>query len=110
MDLYVFTDHFNEAETLYTTIRDKFQSDSLLGLLSSGLASAYSTSKDYKKAMIFYEKMLSKDSTDIGLYYQVANIHEKMGKYKTAIKEYKRIIKKDSTYTQAYIQIGIIQL
>lgn len=108
MDLYVFTDHFNQAETLYTTIKDRFQSDSLLSLLSSGLANAYSTSKDYKKAMIFYEKMLAKDSSDISLYYQVANIHEKMGKYKTAIKEYKRIIKRDSSYTQAYIQLGII--
>ena len=58
--------------------------------------------------MIFYEKMLYKDSNDIGLYYQVANLHEKMGKYYTAVKEYRKIIKKDSTYTLAYIQMGII--
>ena len=108
MDLYVYTENFNRAENLYDTIRARFQSDSLLGLLSSSLANAYSTSKEYKKALLFYEKMLTKDTGDIYVQYQIANLHEKMGRYKTAIKEYKRIIKKDSGYTQAYIQIGAI--
>ncbi len=108
MDLYVFTENFNKAETLYTTIREKFQSDSLVSLLSSGLANAYSTSKEYKKALIFYEKMIKKDSNDLSLRFQVANLHEKMKKYNQAVKEYNKILKKDSTYTQAYIQLGII--
>ncbi|MCI0716017.1 MAG: trypsin-like peptidase domain-containing protein [Chlorobi bacterium] len=108
MDLYVYTENFSRAENLYDTIRTRFQSDSLLGLLSSSLANAYSTSKEYKKALLFYEKMLTKDTGDIYVQYQIANLHEKMGKYKTAIREYRRIIKKDSGYTQAYIQIGAI--
>jgi tetratricopeptide (TPR) repeat protein len=108
MDLYVFTENFNKAEGLYTTIKDKFQSDSLLSLLSSSLANAYSTSKEYKKALVFYEKMAAKDSTDIYIRYQIANIHEKTGNFKKAVKEYNKIIKKDSSYTQAFIQLGVI--
>lgn len=108
MDLYVYTESFNKAETLYTTIKDKFQSDSLLSLLSSSLANAYSTSKEYKKALVFYEKMASKDSNDIYIRYQIANLHEKMQKYPEAVKEYKKIIRRDSTYTQAYISLGVI--
>ena len=108
MDLYVFTENFSKAENLYGTIKDKFQSDSLLGLLSSSLASAYSTSKEYQKALVFYEKIASKDTTDMSVRFQIANLHEKMKKYERAMKEYKNIIRKDSTYTQAYIQLGIM--
>jgi len=108
MDLYVYTDNFNRAEVLYDTIKTHFQSDSLLGLLSSSLANAYSTSKEYKKALMFYEKMLAKDTSDIYIQYQIAYINEKMGKYNKAIKEYNRIIQKDSSYIQAYIQLGSI--
>ena len=106
MDLYVYTDNFNKAEGLYDTIRAKFQSDSLLGLLSSSLANAYSTSKEYKKALIFYEKMLTKDTADTYIQYQIAFISEKLGYFKRAVKEYRRIIQKDSGYIQAYIQLG----
>jgi tetratricopeptide (TPR) repeat protein len=106
MDLYVYTENFNKAEGLYDSIRTRFQSDSLLGLLSSSLANAYSTSREYKKALIFYEKMLTKDTSDTYIQYQIAFINEKLGKYKKAIKEYNRIIQKDSSYIQAYIQLG----
>jgi tetratricopeptide (TPR) repeat protein len=106
MDLYVYTDNFNKAEGLYDTIRTRFQSDSLLSLLSSSLASAYSTSKEYKKALIFYEKMMAKDSADTYSEYQIAFINEKLANYKKAIKVYNRIIQKDSSYIQAYIQLG----
>lgn len=108
MDLFVYTENFTKAEDLYSTIKDKFQSDSLLSLLSSSLANAYSTSKEYKKALIFYMKMAAKDSTDVYVRYQIANLHEQMKNYPLAIKEYKKIIKKDSTYTQAYIQLGVL--
>lgn len=108
MDLFVYTENFTKAENLYLAIRDKFQSDSLLGLLSSSLANAYSTSKEYKKALIFYQKIASKDSTDITVRFQIANLHEKMGSYNKSVKEYKKIIKQDSTYTQAYVQLGEI--
>jgi pentatricopeptide repeat protein len=108
MDLYVFTESFTKAENLYLNIREKFQSDSLLSLLSSTMASAYSGSKEYKKALQFYKKMLEKDTGDIYIYYQIADIYDQMGKYKKAIKGYQSVIKKDPNYTQAYIQLGKI--
>ena len=108
MDLYVYTENFNKAENLYDTIKARFQSDSLLGLLSSSLANAYTTNKEYTKALEFYRKMSAKDTSDIYLRYQMANIYEKMGKFNTAIKEYKKLLKRDRNYTQAYIQIGSI--
>jgi tetratricopeptide (TPR) repeat protein len=108
MDLYVFTDNFTKAEDLYQTIRGKFESDSLLGLLSSSLASAYSTSKDYKKALEFYEKILKKDSTDTYIYFQMAGIYEKMENYQKALTSYEKIVKKDPDYIDAYVQLGEI--
>lgn len=108
MDLYVFTENFPKAEGLYKTIREKFQLDSLLNLLSSTLATAYSTSKEWEKALQFYNKMLKQDTNDTYIYYQIALVHEKMKKYNLAVKEYEKIIKKDPEYTQAYIQLGII--
>jgi tetratricopeptide (TPR) repeat protein len=108
MDLYVYCENFNKAEVLYETIKSRFQSDSLLSLLSSSLANAYTTSKEYIKALEFYEKMSAKDTTDIYLRYQIGTIYESMNKYSKALKEYKTIIKKDPSYTQAYIQIGAI--
>lgn len=108
MDLYVYCDNFNKAEGLYETIKSRFQSDSLLSMLSSSLANAYTTSKEYKKALEFYEKMSAKDTSDVYLRYQIGTIYESMGKYSKALGEYKRIIKKDPSYTQAYIQIGAI--
>ncbi|HRJ03587.1 MAG TPA: trypsin-like peptidase domain-containing protein, partial [Ignavibacteria bacterium] len=108
MDLYVYCENFPKAENLYDTIKARFQSDSLLNLLSSSLASAYTTSKDYKKALEFYEKMSKKDTSDNYLRYQIGTIYESMGKYNKAIKEYKKLIKKDPLYTQAYIQLGSV--
>ncbi|MGH2576031.1 MAG: trypsin-like peptidase domain-containing protein, partial [Ignavibacteria bacterium] len=108
MDLYVYTENFEKAEQHYKNIREKFQNDSLLNLLSSSLASAYSTSKDYKKALLFYDKMLKLDTNDVYIYFQVASIYEKMDNNKKAIREYEKLIKKDPNYTQAYIQLGAI--
>lgn len=108
MDLYVATENFNKAENLYDTIKIRFESDSLLSLLSSSLASAYNDSREYRKALIFYNKMSEKDPEDVFIRYQIANIYEKMGKYKKAEKEYKRIIKKYPDYIQAYMQLGYL--
>lgn len=106
MDLYVYTENFTNAENLYVNIKEKFQEDSLLSLLSSSLASAYSTSKDYKKALQFYDKMITKDTSDVYIYFQRATIYEKMENYNKAIKEYETIIKREPAYTQAYVQLG----
>lgn len=108
LDLYVFTDNFHKAENLYKDIRLKFQSDSLLNLLSSSLASAYSTSKDYTKAIQFYEKMLAQDTTQYFIYYQIANLYNQMNDSKRAVKEYKKLISLDSSYSDAYTQLGKI--
>ncbi len=108
IDLYVFCENFGKAENLYDTIKSRFKSDSLLNLLSSSLASAYTSSKEYKKALMFYEKMSAKDTTDIYLRYQIGSIYESMGKNNKAVKEYKKVIKRDPLYTQAYIQLGLM--
>ena len=108
LDLYVFTEYYDKAEDLYKIIKDKFQSDSLINTLSSTLADAYSTKKDYSKALTFYEKMLKADTSDTFIYFQIGTIYEKMGSYDTAIKTFNILIKKDSSYTGAYTEIGKI--
>ena len=108
LDMYVLTDNFEKAENLYKDIRQRFDSDSLLNLLSSNLASAYSTSKDYKKAIQFYEKMLAQDTTQYYIYYQIANIYDEMNEYTKSVKIYNDLIKRDSGYTDAYIKLGKI--
>lgn len=108
MDLYVYTDNFKKAEDLYKKIKEKFDSDSLLNTLSSSLAEAYSTSKDYKKSLAFYEKMKTLDTDDVVITYQIAYLNDMMKDYKKAIKGYHEVIKLDSNYIKAYIQLGQI--
>lgn len=108
MDLYVYTEHFTKAEDLYKKIKEKFDSDSLLNMLSSSLAEAYSTSKDYKKALAFYEKMSKIDTADSFINYQIAYINEMMKDYKKAVKGYNSLIKRDSNYIAAYVRLGNI--
>ena len=108
MDLYVYTDKFQKAEDLYKRIRERFDSDSLLNTLSSSLAEAYSTSKDYKKALSFYEKMSKIDTADNFIRYQIAFLNESMKDYKKAIFAYNNIIKRDSNFINAYVRLGDI--
>lgn len=108
MDLYVYTESYNKAESLYVNIRGRFESDSLLSLLSSSLASAYSSSKEYKKALQFYDKMLTKDTGDVYIYFQRATIYEKMENYAKAISELEKVIKKDPEYLLGYVELGKI--
>jgi tetratricopeptide (TPR) repeat protein len=108
MDLYFFTDNFEKAENLYKIIRESFTSDSLLNTLSSSLAEAYSKSKDYGRAIQFYEKMLKEDTTDMFIRYQIAAAYELMKDYDSAIYRYKNLIKRDPEYIRAYIQLGKI--
>jgi len=106
MDLYVYVENFSKAEDLYKSIRERFNSDSLLNTLSSSLAAAYSTSKDYKKALMFYEKMQQLDTNDMIIRYQIANIYHTQKEYGKAETYYKKIIKKDPNYVQAYMSLG----
>ncbi|MBS1551075.1 MAG: trypsin-like peptidase domain-containing protein [Bacteroidetes bacterium] len=108
LDLYVITDNFSKAENLYKEIREKFESDSLLNLLSSNLATAYKTSKEYDKAIVFYNKMLKEDDSQYFIRYQIANIYQEKKDYKRAVEEYKKLLKADSSYNEANIQLGII--
>lgn len=108
LDLYVMTDSYLKAEDLFKTVRERFSSDSLVNSLSSSLASAYSSSKDYKKALTFYEKMQKADTSDNVIRYSIANIYDKMGDYKKAEKSYKEVINRDSSNTNAYVGLGKI--
>jgi tetratricopeptide (TPR) repeat protein len=108
MDLYVLTDNFQKAEDLYRAIRIKFESDSLQNLLSSNLASAYTTSKEYDKAIQFYEKMLKQDETQYFIYYQIAGIYAEKNDYKSAVTQYKKLLALDSNYNEANVQLGKI--
>ncbi len=108
LDLYVITDNFQKAENLYKGIREKFHSDSLLNLLSSNLATAYKTTKEYDKAIVFYNKMLKEDESQYFIRYQIANIYQEKKDYRRAIDEYKKLLKIDSNYNDANIQLGII--
>lgn len=108
LDLYVMTDSYQKAEDLFKTVREKFTSDSLVNSLSSSLASAYSSSKDYKKALTFYEKMLRADTTDTFIRYSIATMYDQMGDYKKAEKTYSDVINRDSSYTNAYVGLGKI--
>ncbi len=108
LDLYVITDNFRKAESLYKSIREKFDSDSLLDLLSSNLATAYKTTKEYDKAIVFYNKMLKEDESQNFIRFQIAGIYQEMKDYKRAVDEYKKLLKADSNYNDANIQLGII--
>lgn len=108
LDLYVQTDSYKKAEDLFKTVRERFTSDSLVNSLSSSLATAYSSSKDYKKALAFYEKMLVADSTDNYIRSSIAGLYEKMGDSKNAEKTYHEIIKRDSANTSAYVGLAKI--
>lgn len=106
MDLYVFTEKFDKAEPLYGTIKERFTSDSLLNTFSSSLAMAYSTSKDYKKALMFYEKMYNKDTNDIYILYQIAELYDKQKDKAKSEEVYKKLISKDKNYILGYVQLG----
>ena len=108
LDMYVFTESYDKAEDFYKIIKDKFQSDSLINSLSSTLADAYSTKKDYMKALMFYEKMEKVDTNDNFIRIQISSIYEKTGEYNKAIAKLNQIIRRDSTYTNAYVQMGRI--
>lgn len=108
MDLYVYIEDFNKAEDLYRIIRERFESDSLLNTLSSSLAIAYSTSKDYKKALQFYEKIFRQDTNDVYILYQIASINELLKNYDKSVAGFKKLLKVDPNYTSAYVELGKI--
>lgn len=106
MDMYVFTEKFDKAEGLYEKLKDRFPSDSLLNTFSTSFAQAYSSSKDYKKALVFYEKIYSKDTNDVFVLSQIADLYYKQNDIKKAESFYRRMISKDGFNMQGYIQLG----
>jgi tetratricopeptide (TPR) repeat protein len=89
-------------------VRERFQSDSLINTLSSSLGNAYEGSKNYKKAIEFFEKMLKVDTTDNFLRYKIADTYLSSKDYKTALIKFKELIKRDTINIKSYIQIGKI--
>jgi tetratricopeptide (TPR) repeat protein len=69
------------------------------------LANAYSTSREYRKGLIFYEKMLTKDTEDI-YPVSIAFINEKLA-ITIQLLEITQNITERFSYIQAYIQLGI---
>lgn len=109
LELYLSTESYNKAESLYKRIKNQFQTaDSLINSLSYNFAEAYIASKEYEKAIALYERLLSFDTSNYGIYYNIALALEKWGKQDKAISEYKKLIRKDSTYYEAYIRLGVI--
>ncbi len=108
LELYVLTESFNRSEELYKDIKNKFSTDSLLNSLSYSIASAYTSSKDFKKAIEFYEKFYSVDTTNLSIKLQIADLYKQSGDKKKALSTYRNVIKKDSSMTNAYIESGII--
>ena len=106
LDMYVFVENYTKAEQLYTALREKFTSDSLQNILSSSFAEGYSVSKDYRKALMFYEKLSRKDTSDQLIPYQLAYLNEMLKNYDKAIKGYNTIIRRDSSHLKAFIQLG----
>lgn len=108
LDLYVNTNNAEKTEALYEKILKKFDSDSLLNLISSKLATAYSSTGNYEKALKFYNKMLDQDSRLYYVNFQIAAIYEEKKDYKNAISEFKDLLIKDPTYIQVYTRLGKI--
>lgn len=108
LELYVLTESFTRSEDLYKNIKDRFSTDSLLNSISYSIASAYSSSKDYKKAIEFYEKLYSVDTTNLSIKIQIADLYKQAGDKKKALKTYNDVIKKDSSMTTAYIEAGTL--
>ena len=106
MDMYVFTEKFDKAEALYGTVKERFTSDSLINTFSNSFAQAYSSTKDYKKALMFYEKIYSKDTNDVYILSQIGDLYYKQNEFKKAEKIYTKLISKDMNSLQGYIQLG----
>ncbi len=108
LDLYVSTDNVKMAEGIYKKVKEKFQSDSLTNSLSASLGSAYMNSKDYKQAIVFYEKIQMLDTNDNSIRYQLADIYLKAKYYDKALQKFNDITKRDPSNVKSYIQIGKI--
>jgi tetratricopeptide (TPR) repeat protein len=52
--------------------------------------------------------MLDQDSNDAFIYYQIAELYDKMNDSKAAISSLNKAIKYDSNYTLAYVKLGEI--
>ncbi|MGB9695856.1 MAG: trypsin-like peptidase domain-containing protein [Ignavibacteria bacterium] len=108
-ELYLYTENYHKAEILYKRIKNQFQTaDSLINSLSYTFADAYISNKEYEKAIALYERLLSFDTSNYGIYYNIALALEKWGKQDRAISEYKKLIRRDSSYYEAYIRLGVI--
>ena len=108
-ELYIYIENYPKAEALYKRIKSQFETaDSLINTISYTFADAYISNKEYEKAIALYERLLSFDTSNYGIYYNIARAFEKWGKQDRAISEYKKLIRRDSSYYEAYIRLGVI--
>ena len=71
-------------------------------------AMAYSALKRDKDALLSYQKIVKKDPTLAGPYYNMGIILKRNGRVEEAIGSYKRAISLKSDYVQAYNNLGVL--
>lgn len=65
-------------------------------------------SKDYKKAVEYYEKAIELDPNNSRIHNNLGNVLDDLGRHEEAIKKYKRAIELDSNNDKAYYNLGIV--
>ena len=71
-------------------------------------AMAYSALKRDKEALLSYQKIIKKDSSLAGPYYNKGIILKRNGRIEEAIDSYKKAISLKPDYVQAYNNLGVL--
>ena len=71
-------------------------------------AMAYSALKRDKEALLSYQKIVKKDPSLSGPYYNMGIILKRNGRVEEAIKSYKKAISLKPDYVQAYNNLGVL--
>ena len=71
-------------------------------------AMAYSALKEDKEALRSYQKIVKKDPTLAGPYYNMGIILKRNGRLEEAIVNYKKAISLKPDYVQAYNNLGVL--
>ena len=71
-------------------------------------AMAYSALKKDKEALLSYQKIIKKDPTLAGPYYNMGIILKRNGRIEEAIDSYKKAISLKPDYVQVYNNLGVL--
>lgn len=63
--------------------------------------------KEYKKALIYFEKIIERDPDNIYAYAYKGYCHQMIGEYKDAVIEYKKFLKKEKGDPLVYYNLGL---